>query len=128
MGQMGWGWAVKTRKGKQLITAVSCYAIYMPGYSNILITFFFFLERKGRSRHTCHYSALILVHVTAVQPLMILSSFSLFSLFRLDGKNDIYTVTEQTELRISVSPGLCVLQFRRGKKFIETCHVTTMHP
>lgn len=42
----GLGWAVKTRKGKQLITAVSCYAIYMPGYSNILITFSFFWRGK----------------------------------------------------------------------------------
>ena len=48
-GRVSWdglGWAVKTRKGKQLITAVSCYAIYMPGYSNILITFSFFWRGK----------------------------------------------------------------------------------
>lgn len=87
MGWDGLGWAVKTRKGKQLITAVSCYAIYMPGYSNILITFFFFSgEERKIQAHLSLFSVLILVHVTAVQPLMILSSFSLFSLFRLDGK------------------------------------------
>lgn len=86
---LGWvGMGCQDKEGKQLITAVSCYAIYMPGYSNILITFFFFFWRgKEESRHTLTlFSVLILVHVTAVQPLMILSSFSLFSLFRLDGK------------------------------------------
>lgn len=53
-GKMGWdgigwdglGWDVKTRKGKQPIIAVSCCAIYMPGYSNILATFSFFWRGK----------------------------------------------------------------------------------
>ena len=47
--RMGWdrlGWDVKTRKGKQPIIAVSCCAIYMPGYSNILTTFSFFWRGK----------------------------------------------------------------------------------